>query len=437
LKVLQITSNDAMSGGGIAIRRLHKALIESGHEAKVLTGINASRADSVMSIQHPWTWRLMDWGFRNTSEFFGIPNVFVPSAALLNAFINKHKPDVIHLHWLYGAAGSRPIPISLLPSLSRQCPVFWTFHDMWPITGGCTNALTCDLWKNGCHSCRQLKEPAERISISLQRETTGLLWKTKKRYFAKSEFTVICPSQWLTSLVNQSPLMEGKDIYHIPNGIDKTDFRPLDQQSCRQALGLPHDKLLVLFIGKASSVFAYHDRIPKFLAIMQSLKHRDEELSKKVCIVIVGKNGNVLAKSIEGYETFCLGSIENTETMVQVYCSADLLLYVSQYDNLPGVVQESLSCGTPVVASNVGGIPEMVIHLENGYLAPWNDIDSYVNGIRTVLRQDSVRKSLQQNASQKASAEYDMNSIVKRILNLYERQRSEYNRRTTSKTSRR
>jgi glycosyltransferase involved in cell wall biosynthesis len=74
--------------------------------------------------------------------------------------------------------------------------------------------------------------------------------------------------------------------------------------------------------------------------------------------------------------------------MANAYAAADVFVTPAQQDNLPNTVLESLACGTPVVAFNIGGIPDMISHLKNGYLAKFQDVQDLQNGILYCLDND-------------------------------------------------
>jgi glycosyltransferase involved in cell wall biosynthesis len=89
-------------------------------------------------------------------------------------------------------------------------------------------------------------------------------------------------------------------------------------------------------------------------------------------------------------------------------------------DNLPNTVLEALSCGTPCVAFDIGGMSDMIDHQKNGYLAKPFDVDDLAMGIRWVLADENRRRSLGRAARNKVVAEYGFESIARRHVRLYE-----------------
>src|SRR5206468_12248001 len=94
-----------------------------------------------------------------------------------------------------------------------------------------------------------------------------------------------------------------------------------------------------------------------------------------------------------------LGRISNDEQLALNYAAADAFLIPSLEDNLPYTVMESLSCGTPVIAFTTGGIPDMVHHEYNGYLAKYRSSESFADGMEWIFKHPEKEK-LQQQARQ-------------------------------------
>jgi glycosyltransferase involved in cell wall biosynthesis len=89
-------------------------------------------------------------------------------------------------------------------------------------------------------------------------------------------------------------------------------------------------------------------------------------------------------------------------------------------DNLPNTVMESLACGTPVAAFRVGGLPEMIAHRENGYLAETGDAEDLARGIDWILSDSKRWSSLAEHARQHAVRNYDQGLIAHTYLMLYQ-----------------
>ena len=164
----------------------------------------------------------------------------------------------------------------------------------------------------------------------------------------------------------------------IPNAIDTAVFAPRPKAEARTRLGLPQDRKLVLFAG--ANTQDPRKGFSVFKEAIDTLRIQQQELEVLVC----GKSRADAYRDM-AVHVHDLGTLSDPERVVQAYAAADLLVVSSLEDNLPNTVMEAMACGTPVVGVNVGGIPEMLEHQHNGYLAGYRSAASIAEGIRWVL----------------------------------------------------
>ena len=145
------------------------------------------------------------------------------------------------------------------------------------------------------------------------------------------------------------------------------------------------------------------------------------ELSKALCqlairnveLVIFGSRKP--KNSIDfGFKTHYLGSLDNDESLAQLYSAADVMVVPSLQENLSNAIMESLACATPVVGFNIGGNKDMIEHKKNGYLAEPFDVTDLKNGIEWTLKNDLSKK-----AREKVLSNFDSKIVVKKYVNLY------------------
>ena len=103
---------------------------------------------------------------------------------------------------------------------------------------------------------------------------------------------------------------------------------------------------------------------------------------------------------------------------MDIYNAVDLFVTPSLEENLPNTIMEAMACGTPCVGFNVGGIPEMIDHLHNGYVAQYKSVDDFANGIYWALTEPDYH-SLCEQAVRKAVSHYSESSVTKRYIDLY------------------
>ncbi|VGO15605.1 D-inositol 3-phosphate glycosyltransferase [Pontiella desulfatans] len=282
------------------------------------------------------------------------------------AWPSGFDPDIIHLHWINnGFLNTRQ-----LEGFGK--PVVWTVHDMWPMTGGCHYSGECKKFSAACGTCEQLGSTKVEDAAFRQQQR-------KARHYSMVNMGIVCPSKWMASCADRSLAFAGKPVHVVKNPIDTTVFVGQSKAVARSRLGLPLDKKLVLF----SSMRGHVNRI-KGLHLLKPALQELASRNQDVHLVVVG------ADKTDGQEDLPFpihytGYISSEEEMASYYAAADVFVAPSLQDNLPNTVMESLSCATPAVAFNIGGMPDMIAHRESGYLATPFDVGDLATGIEWCL----------------------------------------------------
>jgi glycosyltransferase involved in cell wall biosynthesis len=416
LRVLHLTSNDALAGGAKALARLSNGLWEAGHESLIFVGARGFRDSHRVSMPESAATRILDRAAGGIGEALGLQGFIRPGFISSVGAINRMRPDILHIHWTYGRRG---IPLLALPRLTRDYPTVWTFHDMWALTGGCTNPRDCTRWLTECAECRLAgieRTVTPRFQTFGRHATLAFRWR--RRLFDRSQFVIVTPSRWMASQAGRSPLLRGKQIRCIPNGLDLCVFAPMDKRSARAALGVEPDGFMVLYVGKPDSVGAYSDRIPVFVDCLRRVAARRSVDDQDVRVLLVGGQADSLARQLP-FPVHILGAISDDSRMSLAYAASDVLLTPTQYDNYPGIVQESLACGRPVVGSRVGGVPELVEDGVTGWLCERTDPDGFALALEEAMRQPREARVRGEAARRLAEAQYDLRDIVPRISDIY------------------
>jgi len=169
---------------------------------------------------------------------------------------------------------------------------------------------------------------------------------------AKYPITITAPSQWLADM---SKKITGQECVFLPNPIDLKIFSPGDRVAVRRRWGLPEEGLVIL---------AGADSLADPRKGFDLLREGWGSARRHGCtLALFGRHGE--NRPGERY----LGNLTTDEEMVAAYRAADLYVHPARMENAPCTIQESLACGTPVLAFAVGGIPEMVISGKTGFLA--------------------------------------------------------------------
>jgi glycosyltransferase involved in cell wall biosynthesis len=392
--------------------------MESGVDSRVLLGAEEDQSESERHISRPFLWKAVDKPVRMLVASMGLHGVARPSFRLWRRAIDRFGPDVVHLHWTYSADC---IPLLSLGSLAASYPVVWTFHDMWPFTGGCTNSKGCERWLTGCGLCPILAAGEKTgAMLAMPRDRTALHWKVKHRALSRASFTVVAPSEWMAELAARSPIAGRCEVVCVPNALDTAYFHPRSKTEARLSLGLPVDGIVLLFIGKPHDVFFYEGRVPLLLDALRILANSSPTLAKRTSLLVIGGRGEEILRA-SGHAGIALGSVAEEDRLVECLSAADAMVNTTQYDNLPGVVQEAMSCALPVVASDVGGLAEMLDHGRAGLLADHSSPTAFAECLERVLADEALRMELGRRARDRATRTYDVTAVIPTMLSIYER----------------
>jgi glycosyltransferase involved in cell wall biosynthesis len=318
------------------------------------------------------------------------------------------EADVLNLHWVNQGFLSLE-GIQALGRLGK--PIIWTLHDMWAFTGGCHYNRGCDHFKTGCGNCQYLRNPDPH-------DLSYRILQRKDRILPKN-IQFVTSSQWLRDEALSSQLLENAPVQAIPIPVDTEIFHPADQ-SARDSFRAQHqiasDAHILLFVAiKVSEIrkgFAY---LRDALETLQ--KDRPE---MPVEVIVLGKSDPEAMATLP-YPVHALGMVTDPEKLSETYACADVFVIPSLEDNLPNTVLESLACGTPVVGFDTGGIPEMVGHQQEGYIAPKGDSLQLAAGIQWVMEhKDHLRPS----ARKKAELAYTNKVVAERYIALFNRELS-------------
>lgn len=408
MQILHINTSATAGGAAIAAQRIIQAENAHGMSATLLTRTSCGKAK-----RGKWGFimeRLRVW----CREGFKKHNLWAIDPATHGIDITRlpdfKAADVVHLHWV----NQGMISLSGLKKIRQsQKPIVWTMHDMWPFTGVCHHADECSSWADGT-ACRQCHLNSYLAHRTYRRKAEVLGMEGRPIIF------VAC-SEWLADLARKSPLLQGHTIAAIPNPIDTTYFRPADAEEPK-LLPRIHERPRILFVA-----YKAHDPNKGLSYLLEATLEMD------VDVVIVGKHKSTkhptpaptaasTATEAAGTERkgkiYYMGLIKDRAQIRELYQTCDVLAMPTLKDNLPNTIVEAMACGLPCVGYRVGGLPEMIDHLENGYLADYRSVDDLRLGLETVI--NGNRLAYQAAARLKAVQTYSEPAVAARYQQLYE-----------------
>lgn len=382
-------------GAATAALRLHDGLMALGARSTVLALTAAQRRKGVLQVplrhaapgQDPWRTVTGRWNAlvsRHANRPQGLELFSAPRADTdLASCPALAGADVINLHWTPGL-----VDIPSLPQLAAGKVVVWTLHDMNPFTGGCHFSGGCERFRQGCGACPQLgsDDPSD-ISAAFLAE--------KARAYSRTDFTVVSPSRWLAAQARSASCLGGRDVRVIPYGLDTRAFAPVDPGPARAALGLDANDFVILYGADYAARRKGGEEASRLLAGLPGTVN-----GRRLVLATFGAPQPGLGG--EGVHRADLGYLRGEESLARAYSMADVLLMPTLEDNLPNTVLEAMSCATPVAGFATGGMPDMVEHGVNGWLAPTGDVD----GLRRCLEQAFERSAEAGQAARRTVEEH-------------------------------
>lgn len=328
------------------------------------------------------------------------------------------KPEILHLHNLHGDY----FDLRALPALSRSQPTILNLHDAWLMSGHCAHSLGCDKWMTGCGQCPDLS-----LYPAIRRDDTGANWRIKRGIFEHCAVHVTAPSKWLMDKALQSLMAPGIAGHRvIPNGVNTRIFRPNDKAKVRELLGLPHDVHILLF----SSYNATRNSWKDYATIQSAIDElRKSPLPRPMMLVVLGDsrpNG-----SSDHNDIRFVPFEADLRRVAAWYSAADLYVHAARADTFPNSVLEALACGTPVVATAVGGISEQIRSLDwfgqnnaesehpTGVLTPPADHTIMARAIKKLLADDTLRRQLAINSIRDVESRFTLTRQADEFLKWY------------------
>ena len=400
MRILIVNTAERTGGAAIAANRLLHALNHNGVEATMLVRDRKTDSPSVASIEPSWRLRanfLWERGVIWLANGLSKRNLFQVDIANAGTDITRmevfRQADIIHLHWVNQGFLSLG---DLERIMASGKPVVMTMHDQWYFTGICHYSGDCDKYQSQCCHCPMLTRGG--IGIDLARR----VFDRKRAIYNGKALAFVGCSRWIADLARKSPLTQGHLVTNVPNAIDTDVFTPLDQAAARERHGLPADKRLLLFGAQRIT-----DERKGFRYLKEACEHlmqNHPDLASEMGVVVLGGDAQAV-KSALPLPVYTVGYLNNEAEIAQLYNAVDLFVTPSLQDNLPNTIVEAMACGTPCVGFHVGGIPEMISHEQDGYVARYKDSNDFAHGIAWCL-DDNRLATLRQQARAAALATY-------------------------------
>ncbi len=395
MNILQISTFDTKGGAAKVAFELHNSLRKHGHVTHMFVHHKQSSDPSIQTIKQTKVERIL--------ARLCATDIHVWHSDQILKTPQYKAADIVHLHNIHGNFFN----INTLRKICQEKKVVWTLHDMWAITGH--NVWGFDNVAALTHKPSALPIPCIEATPPLLWNNRAFLFRAKNKNYKRSAFTIVPVSRWLQGEINSSILKE-KPTRVIHNGINTSVFTPTAKHTARLELSLPTDKKIILF----ASVGGSHNTQKGWQyteAVIAHFANRED-----ICFVCVGgkKPPNPLPN------VHYVEYISDPRVMAEYYSAADIFLFTSVAENFPLVTLEAMACGTPVVAFDVGGTAEAVVHNTNGYIARYKDTDDLITGVENILGlpAEQIEKIAKMNTDL-VRTKFDTNHMVNAYVELY------------------
>lgn len=432
LRILQVSTSDLQGGAERVAWSLFTAYRSRGHHSKMAVGNKRSDDPDVHQIpneeaRNRWIHflrrlsRQLQKGNRKTplsrltgimaeplrrlDYFRGVEDFHFPGTARLLE-LEASLPDILHFHNLHGAY----FDLRMLSRFSHRLPLLVTLHDAWLLSGHCAHSFDCERWIIGCGHCPDLQ-----IYPAIERDATAYNWRRKHSIYARSKLYLATPSYWLMQKVEKSMLAPAiQEARVIPNGVDLKVFHPTDRLEVRSTLNIPHGARVLLTAGIDIRRSVWRDFQMLREVVASIAKQFGEE---NLVLILLGEE-----TIPDGFGRAMIRSIPfrpKAEDVALYFQAADIYLHPARVDTFPNTVLEALACGTPVIATSVGGIPEQIIDAQTGYLVPHADVRGMADRLLTLLQDPDLLRHMQREAAKVARQRFDLEKQVDAYLEWY------------------
>jgi glycosyltransferase involved in cell wall biosynthesis len=328
----------------------------------------------------------------------------------LRRHLEKLRPDVVHFH----SIANRTFSAQAL-SVSRDFPTVWSLHDVWSqCVWSASRPADCGAMLHRCFYCAALP-----VLSAVNRYL-------KERAFRRADLHVIVPCEWLRARIANSALA-AKPVHVIANGVPIARFASGSRERARRALGVPESAVVVLFAGQMMNDWkGYKD----LLRVAERMLPEHEDL----WFVFVGRRadpprGRPPLGETRGQRVIFTGAVPY-DAMPDYYAAGDVFAYPTHADIQAQVVLEAMASGLPTVLHGVGGLPDLVVEGETGFVVKEFDARTFEERLRRLVTNADRRRAMGAAARERVHGNFTLALQVQRTEEVYAQVVAERRRRT-------
>ena len=414
MRITHINTYDVMGGAARAAYHLHTGLRELGQDSRMLVLRKDSSDENVICFR-PRTDPLGRLQRKLSRKYLSISQkafaVRPEGASYFSDDRCEHRADwlhqvppseILHLHWIAGFVDY----MEFFGKRKWSRPIVWTLHDMNPFTGGCHYDAGCGKFREHCGACPEIRS-------SELNDFSAHSWARKRKAFlaaGEPMIHIVTPSRWLAGEARNSTLFSRFPTSVIPYGVDTERFRPRGNRYIRERYGIPLNAKVILFVAH----WANEKR--KGLDILHKA-FQGMRAGNDLYLLVIGRG---VSAEVLGERAIVIDQVGDDIALSLIYSAADIFVVPSWQDNLPNTALEALACGIPMVASAVGGLPDIVREGETGLLVPPGDTGALRTALTRLLQAPDWQATMAKTCRQMALAEFSFGLQSRRYVSLYE-----------------
>jgi glycosyltransferase involved in cell wall biosynthesis len=338
-------------------------------------------------------------------KFFFYSRYMSSSASVFTSgwknYFNKSDIDLIHLFWI----NRETISISEIGEIKK--PIIWTLCDMWAFCGGENFTFT----KRYINGYKKSNRPPYELGFDFNK----WLWSRKKKNWNNKNINIIAPNNWMASCVKKSKLMKKFNLKVIPYPVNTNFWKPLNKNLCKNYFKLKKNtKYLLLMISYAEFDWKGGDLFLDSLNFLQDMNDKFE-------IILVGNPSCRFKKLLNrsNFKVIDFSFVTNQNELRKIYNVSELIVIPSRIDNLPLKGLEASSCGLPIVCFDIGGMTDLVIHKQNGWLAKSYKTKDLACGIREILTNKKFRLQMSMFSRKNVVKKFKIKNVISQYVDFY------------------
>lgn len=289
-----------------------------------------------------------------------------------------------------------------------HAPILIYSPDMAPITGGCFYFNKCTGYTKECGKCPGLNS-------SNAQDISSRNYKIKKNNYTSINASFL-GNTWMIKHAIKSKLFPSDRIFNVEIIVNDKHFKPMDKSIVRERFGIDYDKFVIML--RSTSDFRKRNKdIKKAIDLFYTRIPIEERTN--VCVMTVGDNYFDSLNDIRLYDIINLGQVDR-ETLVMAYNASDLFLNASIDDAGPSMINQSIMCGTPVIAYKTGAALDILEDNISGFSSNIGDYEMMAENILKLYKlTDTQRNKLKESTLKTAILHNSKQTFVNKIERIW------------------